>query len=68
MRNSLSHGFGGSSHWLDMLGGALSEGQSKRGGANPDAATRSTDRLGVSAHRVRRDRTGGSIGGGYSLQ
>ena len=36
VRDSLSQRFGGSSHWLDMLGGALSEGQSKRGGANPD--------------------------------
>ena len=46
MGNRLSHGFGGSSHWLDMLGRVLSEGQSKRGGAKPD---RSSDQRTASA-------------------
>jgi serine/threonine protein kinase len=35
MGNRLPDGLGGCSHWVDMLGGVLSRGQSNRGGAGP---------------------------------
>ena len=40
MGNRLPFGLGGCSHWVDMLGGVLSRGQSNRGGARRDLQTR----------------------------
>jgi hypothetical protein len=46
MGNGLPHGLGRSGHWVEMLGGALSKGQSK--GAR--TAMRSTICLGLVTH------------------
>jgi hypothetical protein len=40
MGNRLPDGLGGCSHWVDMLGGVLSRGQSNRGGARRALQTR----------------------------
>jgi hypothetical protein len=80
MGNRLPDGLGGCSHWVDMLGGVLSRGQSNRGGPMRDLQTRpgpSADLIWVDLLAcdmqlfrvgVRKDRSDRSTGGRYSQQ